>query len=131
MPAGQCITLSRVFNFSDASVGSHQPEGAPLFTALEESAPKFLQLRAKGGLGEVVQSAADYFVSGESKQLARSTTGVVILSVNVRDKDGFGWCVDNRPEQHSSCFMLLSDGRCVFCGWDCNKALLAKSCRQS
>ena len=104
MTLRQGVSLRRVLNLSHGAVGTDQPERAPLFASLQEGPPELLNLRPEAGLCKVVKSAADEFVSWKPEQPARAATGVPISAVVVRDEDGFGRRVDNRPEQQFKLF---------------------------
>jgi hypothetical protein len=56
---GQHVPFGRVLNFPRASIRTHQPERAFLFSPLLQGLPKLRNLRLEAGLRKVVDRAAD------------------------------------------------------------------------
>jgi hypothetical protein len=70
-----------------------------LFTSLQEGVPELLNMRPEARFCKIVNSTADDSASWKTEKLGCTATCIPIIAVIVRDEDGFGRLIDNRPEQ--------------------------------
>ena len=103
----QHVPFGGVLDLPQASIRTHQPERAFLLALLQKGPPALRNLRLEAGLRKVIQAAADDLFPRKPEQLAGAGAGVPVIAVVVRDQNGRGRMIHDRPEQQLEFFRTV------------------------
>ena len=96
---GQDVGFGDELNVAQPGVRAHQLERADLLFLSLQGLQELRNPGLAGGLGKVVNGAADDLFARQTEKFTYADAGILGIAFVIRDEDGGGRLIDNRPEE--------------------------------